>query len=139
MRERMVLPFSLQLEECFSIFIKNSRIYCRFRLKLRAMRLLRKHFIAKRLFQQLPNLKIRSLLKIKEGPSESTNASNSIYERGEGADGKRILLFASAKIISVLLSKNKQPIHIARRIDTATISPTFFGQHRISAKQQAIL
>ena len=72
MRERMVLPFSLQLEECFSIFIKNSRIYCRFRLKLRAMRLLRKHFIAKRLFQQLPNLKIRSLLKIKEGLKQAT-------------------------------------------------------------------
>ena len=67
MRERMVLPFSLQLEECFSIFIKNSLIYCRFRLKLRAMRLLRKHFIAKRRFQQLPNLTIRSLLKSKEG------------------------------------------------------------------------
>ena len=65
------------------VFFKNSLIYCRFRLKLRAMRLLRKHFIAKRLFQQLPNLTIRSLLKIKEGPSESTNASNSIYERGE--------------------------------------------------------
>ena len=96
-------------------------------------------FAIKSRFQQLTNLTIRSLLKIKEGPSESTNASNSIYERGEGADGKRILLFANAKIISVLLSKNKQPIHIARRIDTATISPTFFGQHRISAKQQAIL
>ena len=87
----------------------------------------------------IQKVKLFSLLKIKERPSESTNASNSIYERGEGADGKRILLFANAKIISVLLSKNKQPIHIARRIDTATISPTFFGQHRISAKQQAIL
>ena len=30
------------------------------------------HFIAKRLFQQLPNLKIRSLLKIKEGLKTAT-------------------------------------------------------------------
>ena len=47
-------------------FFQNSLIYCHFRLKLRAMRLLRKHFIAKRRFQLLPNLKICSLLKIKE-------------------------------------------------------------------------
>ena len=30
------------------------------------------HFIAKRLFQQLPNLTIRSLLKIKEGLKTAT-------------------------------------------------------------------
>ncbi|MDE7384043.1 MAG: hypothetical protein K2M99_09205, partial [Treponemataceae bacterium] len=34
--------------------------------------LLRKHFIAKRRFQQLPNLTIRSLLKIKEGLKTAT-------------------------------------------------------------------
>ena len=56
----------------FFIFSKNSFINCRFRLKLRAMRLLRKHFIAKRRFQQLPNLTIRSLLKIKEGLKQAT-------------------------------------------------------------------
>ncbi|MBD5443263.1 MAG: hypothetical protein HDR34_07705 [Treponema sp.] len=36
------------------------------------MRLLRKHFIAKRRFQQLPNLTIHSLLKIKEDLKTAT-------------------------------------------------------------------
>ena len=53
-------------------FFQNSLIYCRFCLKLRAMRLLRKHFIAKRRFQQFPNLTIRSLLKIMEGLKQAT-------------------------------------------------------------------
>ena len=54
MRERMVLPFSLQLEEC-SFYLFKTRLF-------NAV----SHFIAKLPFQQLPNLKIRSLLKIKE-------------------------------------------------------------------------
>ena len=60
------------------VSFRNSLIYCRFRLKLRAMRLLRKHFIAKRRFQQLPNLTIRSLLKSKEGLKQATEMALSI-------------------------------------------------------------
>ncbi|MDE7383361.1 MAG: hypothetical protein K2M99_05680, partial [Treponemataceae bacterium] len=113
MRERMVLPFSLQLEECFSIFIKNSLIHCYFSLrceiafsaiqKLKLFSLLKIkeglktateiallflmasfffqklayrtaifRFATKSRFQQLPNLTIRSLLKIKEGLKQAT-------------------------------------------------------------------
>ena len=54
MRERMVLPFSLQLEEC-SFYLFKTRLFIAV-----------SHFIAKLPFQQLSNLKIRSLLKIKE-------------------------------------------------------------------------
>ena len=60
MRERMVLPFSLQLEEC-SFYLFKTRLF-------NAV----SHFIAKLPFQQLPNLKIRSLLKIKEGLKSAT-------------------------------------------------------------------
>ena len=47
-------------------------LYCDFRLKLRAARLLQMRFAIKSRFQQLPNLKIRSLLKIKEGLKSAT-------------------------------------------------------------------
>ena len=39
------------------------------------------HFIAKRLFQQLPNLKIRSLLKNKEGLKQATEIELPILMR----------------------------------------------------------
>ncbi|MBD5410015.1 MAG: hypothetical protein HDR53_02890 [Treponema sp.] len=45
------------------------------------MRLLRKHFVAKRLFQQLPNLTIRSLLKNKEGLKSATEMALLILMR----------------------------------------------------------
>ena len=60
MRERMVLPFSLQLEECSFYLFKT----CLF--------IAVSHSIAKLPFQQLPNLKIRSLLKNKEGLKQAT-------------------------------------------------------------------
>ena len=65
-KEGLKQATEIELPVLMRVFFKNSLIYCRFRLKLRAMRLLRKHFIAKRRFQQLPNLTIRSLLKSKE-------------------------------------------------------------------------
>ena len=61
--ERFCL-FHYAFANIFHIF-KNSLIYCRFRLKLRAARLLQMRFATKSRFQQLPNLKIRSLLKIR--------------------------------------------------------------------------
>ena len=60
MRERMVLPFSLQLEEC-SFYLFKTRLFIAV-----------SHSIAKLSFQQLPNLKIRSLLKNKEGLKQAT-------------------------------------------------------------------
>ena len=71
-KEGLKQATEIELPVLMRVFFKNSLIYCRFRLKLRAMRLLRKHFIAKRRFQQLPNLKIRSLLKSKEGLKTAT-------------------------------------------------------------------
>ena len=47
-------------------------LYCDFRLKLRAARLLQMRFAIKSCFQQLPNLTIRSLLKIKEDLKTAT-------------------------------------------------------------------
>ena len=60
MRERMVLPFSLQLEEC-SFYLFKTRLFIAV-----------SHSIAKLPFQQLPNLKIRSLLTNKEGLKSAT-------------------------------------------------------------------
>ena len=37
----------IELPVLMASFFRNSLIYCHFRLKLRAMRLLRKHFVAK--------------------------------------------------------------------------------------------
>ena len=77
MRERMVLPFSLQLEECSFCFFKTRLFTAVF------------HFIAKRRFQQLPNLKIRSLLKIKEGRRSRSEAQrrNAGESRNPGKSG----------------------------------------------------
>ena len=56
----------------FFIFSKTRLLYCDFRLKLRAARLLQMRFAIKSRFQQLPNLTIHSLLKIKEGLKTAT-------------------------------------------------------------------
>ena len=68
--ERFCL-FHYAFANIFHIF-KTRLLYCDFRLKLRAARLLQMRFAIKSLFQQLPNLTIHSLLKIKEGLKQST-------------------------------------------------------------------
>ena len=52
-KEGLKTATEIELLFLMRVFFQNSLIYCRFRLKLRAVRLLRKHFIAKRCFQQL--------------------------------------------------------------------------------------
>ena len=77
--ERFCL-FHYAFANIFHIF-KTRLLYCDFRLKLRAARLLRKHFIVKRLFQQIPNLTIHSLPKIKEGLKWTTKIALPILMR----------------------------------------------------------
>ena len=60
MRERMVLSFSLQLEDCFSIFIKTR------------LSIVVSHFVAKQQFSAIQKLTLSSLLKIMEGLKTAT-------------------------------------------------------------------
>ncbi len=89
-----------------SFFFKNSLIHCYFCLKLRAARLLRMHFATKSRFQQFPNLKIRSLLKIKEGLKQATEMALPVFN-GEFFQNSLIVLRFFASLQNRVFSNSR--------------------------------